>query len=278
MSLTANRPSQRLVDIVGSLKGTWHGWTAMCRCPVHNDQTPSLALRQGDRGILVHCFAGCTPEAILRELDRVKPNQNYVFNEAPAPPRSANIERLWMASIPVGGTLAEKYLRRRGIPIDVPNVRFHPRCPRGRSPQAVFKPAVMVGVHEGKELRAIQRIFLDPSGTNYTEKVMIGSPVRGAWQGSFGEGETLAIAEGFEDAARYSCINGVPAWASLGAERLHLLAIPASVRTIILAEDNDPEGARAARRAAHAYRDQGLSVRRHSSRPHKDWAAVPIEG
>ena len=60
MALTAIRPTQDLIDLVGSLGGSWHGRTAMCLCPAHADREPSLSIRQGDRGILVTCFAGCS--------------------------------------------------------------------------------------------------------------------------------------------------------------------------------------------------------------------------
>ena len=57
MPLTAKRPTQELVDLVGALGGTWTGYRAMARCPAHGDNDPSLSIRQGDRGILVTCFA-----------------------------------------------------------------------------------------------------------------------------------------------------------------------------------------------------------------------------
>lgn len=38
------------------------GW--MARCPAHDDRSPSLSLRESDGKILLHCFAGCTVEAI----------------------------------------------------------------------------------------------------------------------------------------------------------------------------------------------------------------------
>ncbi|VWX51037.1 toprim domain-containing protein [Novosphingobium sp. 9U] len=276
MSITTNRPSQRLIDLVGALGGKWHGYSAMCRCPVHQDQTPSLSLRQGDRGILVHCFAGCDSQTILRELDGIKPDQSYEFRERPAPLRAANLDRIWEAGVPIAGTLGEKYLIGRWIPANCPEVRYHPLCPKGRSPHAVFKPAVLVAVREGRALRALQRIFLDPTTARYTEKLMLGNPGAAAWQGSVPT-DTLAIAEGFEDAACYMRITGVPAWAALGNSRLHLLAIPKQVQTIIIAQDNDPEGDRTAGRAAQVYRDQGFRVWRHSPHPHEDWAAVPME-
>lgn len=45
----------------GHAIGRW-----MARCPAHGDKRPSLAIRYEDDGrILLHCFSGCDPEAIL---------------------------------------------------------------------------------------------------------------------------------------------------------------------------------------------------------------------
>jgi hypothetical protein len=38
----------------------------MARCPAHNDKTASLSVKCCDDGrVLLHCFAGCEPDAIL---------------------------------------------------------------------------------------------------------------------------------------------------------------------------------------------------------------------
>lgn len=37
-------------------------------CPVHDDSTPSLSIRQGDKGVTLRCFAGCDKDAILAAL------------------------------------------------------------------------------------------------------------------------------------------------------------------------------------------------------------------
>jgi putative DNA primase/helicase len=43
---------------------TSRGWTA--RCPAHDDEKPSLSISVGEDGrVLVHCFAGCTPEQVV---------------------------------------------------------------------------------------------------------------------------------------------------------------------------------------------------------------------
>lgn len=38
------------------------------RCPAHDDRTPSLSVRDGERGILVKCWAGCELTAITGKL------------------------------------------------------------------------------------------------------------------------------------------------------------------------------------------------------------------
>ncbi len=43
-------------------------WTA--RCPAHDDRGPSLSIAEAADGrVLVHCFGGCTPLAVLEALD-----------------------------------------------------------------------------------------------------------------------------------------------------------------------------------------------------------------
>jgi hypothetical protein len=43
-------------------------WQA--RCPAHQDDSPSLSLREGTDGrVLVHCFAGCALDSILAALN-----------------------------------------------------------------------------------------------------------------------------------------------------------------------------------------------------------------
>ncbi|MGD9810615.1 MAG: virulence-associated protein E, partial [Sphingobium sp.] len=154
MPLTARKPSQELIDLVGALGGTWHGRTAMCLCPGHNDRTPSLSLRQGDRGILVTCFAGCEREDILRELRRVPIRQHYAYTVSPSSV-SGNAVRLWDEAQPVLGTLAERYLAGRHLLPVADDLRFHPRCPYRPRPWTSFHPALLVAVREGRRLTAV---------------------------------------------------------------------------------------------------------------------------
>ncbi len=272
MPLTAKRPSQELVDIVGALGGTWSGYVAMCRCPAHADSDPSLSIRQGDRSILVTCFAGCSRDDVLRELRRVRLGQHYALPDPANPPRAANVQRIWDQAIDVRGTLAERYLARRNLLPPPPDIRFHPRCPYLPKPKTVFLPALLIAVREIRKLVAIQRIFLDENTADYVRKVMLGTPLSGAWSGR-GGGSTLAIAEGFETADAFWRLNEIPCCASLGARRLNQLIIPPGVTSLLIAEDNDPEGKRAGALAEEHYARPDLHIRR-SPPPSKfkDWA------
>jgi len=67
------------------------GWQACC--PAHEDRTPSLSITPTADRVLVHCHAGCTPEAIVAALGRTladlfidAPPRGRPPAAAPAPP------------------------------------------------------------------------------------------------------------------------------------------------------------------------------------------------
>src|SRR5215472_12614979 len=41
-------------------------WSA--RCPAHPDKSPSLSVTEGEKGLLLRCFAGCTIKEITEKL------------------------------------------------------------------------------------------------------------------------------------------------------------------------------------------------------------------
>lgn len=54
----------RLEGVKRTGEGRW-----LCRCPSHQDRTPSLAVRvTDDDRVLVHCFAGCGFEDVLSAI------------------------------------------------------------------------------------------------------------------------------------------------------------------------------------------------------------------
>lgn len=45
-----------------------HGRRASCRCPAHDDRSPSLSVTAGETRVLVHCHAGCDTDDVLAAL------------------------------------------------------------------------------------------------------------------------------------------------------------------------------------------------------------------
>jgi hypothetical protein len=91
----------------------------MAACPAHDDQTPSLSVGVGDDGrILLHCFAGCEPEAIVKALDLTVAD---LFPSRAAWRRRAQKEKKKGGSSPVepaqGCTLAQ-YAHAKRLPVD----------------------------------------------------------------------------------------------------------------------------------------------------------------
>jgi hypothetical protein len=63
--MEAGMTVSKIIDRLSKVKATGSGkWIALC--PAHADRSPSLAVRELDDGrTLIHCFAGCTPVAVL---------------------------------------------------------------------------------------------------------------------------------------------------------------------------------------------------------------------
>jgi putative DNA primase/helicase len=55
-------------SVVQALKARRVGTSWMALCPAHNDRNPSLAIRQVDGKVLLHCHAGCTQRDVIDAL------------------------------------------------------------------------------------------------------------------------------------------------------------------------------------------------------------------
>src|SRR5262245_61068104 len=65
-------------------------------CPAHPDRTPSLSVRREADRWLIHCFAGCPPEAILRAAGLTFAD---LFDSSPPPSRRVPRRQAWRDSI-----------------------------------------------------------------------------------------------------------------------------------------------------------------------------------
>lgn len=275
-------------DICEKFGGRWSGIKGMCRCPAHDDRTPSLAIGCSGNAILFHCFAGCTQEEVLAGLGRhgIAPHDLFagtaggfavisaIRQSEQAPSRNAL--RLWRQAQFLKDTPAKAYLEARSVRASSSELRFHPRTPLGPKGAARFLPAIIAAVRTDEGVIAIHRTFLD---RRRPEKAKFAKPKRAL--GKLGAGAVrlfdakdgkLGLAEGIESAMSARALTGIPCWATLGNERFGIAAVPESVTELHLFVDADRGGQIAAGRGFEAYAADGRIIRvRRPSVVGSDW-------
>lgn len=171
---------------------------------------------------------------------------------APVPHGSPDsARRLFAASRPLAGTLAERYLRGRKL-TDVaalPALRFHPRCfyrPEQGTKNLSF-PALIASVTDlGGAITGVHRTWLDPAGGG---KAAIETPRRamGNLLGHavrFGIAEdVLAAGEGIETVLSLrEALPNLPLAAALSSNHLAAILFPPDLRILYILRDQDPAG------------------------------------
>jgi len=204
-------------------------------------------------------------------LPRAEPT---VAPRPPAPQGSPEAaRRLWAISKPIAGTLAEHYLHARGITnlSGCAALRFHPRCwyrgddedPRDRVQDAWPALIAAVTALDGT-ITGVHRTWLDPASTS---KAPVSTPRRamGLLLGNavrFGRAADVVIAgEGLETILSLrQVMSSMPAAAALSANHLAALDLPAGLRRLYLARDDDPAGRRAVETLADRARAAGVEA------------------
>lgn len=174
--------------------------------------------------------------------------------------RAAQAERLWQEAHPITGTLAETYLRGRGIICDLPpTLRFHPEEWHG--PTARSYPAMVAAV-QGTDLLAVHRTYLRADGTGkaaiYPDKMMLGAVAGGAVRLREGASR-LVVAEGIESGLSLLCgplDTPATVWAGLSTSGLRGLNLPAQPGRLTIAVDGDAPG----RAAGHALAERAHAL------------------
>ena len=224
-------------EVTINLGGKWHHKYGAAPCPVcqsgrHKAQN-ALTIADGRNGSLVlDCkksacafldilaAAGVTsgsykspdPETLAkREAEQLKE----------AKKRAAQAKAIWSEALPIDGTLAETYLRGRGITCALPkSLRFHPQCWHGAT--AKRYPAMVAAV-QGNRLAAVHRTYLQADGSGKADiepaKMMLGATAGAAVRLTEAQ-VALVVSEGVETALSLSSgLLSVPAavWAALSA-------------------------------------------------------------
>jgi hypothetical protein len=182
--------------------------------------------------------------------------------------------RLFALSRPIAGTLAERYLRNRGVTAfdDLAGLRFHAECrwrADAHSPPEL-RPAMIAAVTDiDGRLTGVQRSWLAPQGFSETTfgKAPI-DPPRKAMGELYGcavrfgaPGEIMAVGEGVETVLSLrSALPSMPMAAALSAGNLAAMCIPNGLRRLYIAQDDDPAGERAAMTLAERAAERGVEA------------------
>lgn len=150
-----------------------------------------------------------------------------------------NMRDIWSASTPIAGTMAEAYLRSRGLePPYPPVLRFIPKM-RATKHDAGFLPAMIAKVDDGAGQGVnLHRTFLDKGKKAY-RAMMPGTLPPGCGIRLGPIGATLAVAEGIETALSVSARFGVACWSLISAHNLGKWEPPPGVGQVDIYGDND---------------------------------------
>ncbi len=148
--------------------------------------------------------------------------------------------RLWNEAVPIAGTLAAVYLRRRCLepPPDDEALRFHPACPFG----GVAIPCMIALFRDiaTNEPRAIHRTALKAGGIKVDRKAL--GPVAGcAIKLSADENveQGLAIGEGIETVLAGMQRGFLPAWATGFSGAIATFPVLPGIDALTIMVDND---------------------------------------
>jgi len=284
-------------DLTNALGGKWYRRYGAAPCPVcqpqRNKGQNALTLADGRNGRLVlDCKkSGCAFLDILaaagvRSGDYVPPDaatlaQREAEQKAEAKKRAAQAKQVWTEAQPIAGTLAETYLRGRGITCDLGQVlRFHGECWHG--PTARRYPALVAAV-QGASLPAVHRTYLRADGSGKADidpaKLMLGAVAGGAVRLTEGPGP-LVVAEGIETGLSLaSGLLRTPAtvWAALSTSGIRGLRLPDHPGRLTIAPDGDTAGREAANALAARAHALGWQVSLLNAPNGCDWNDILIE-
>jgi putative DNA primase/helicase len=262
-------------------------------CPAHEDANPSLSLRDGDRGLIVHCFVGCSPGDIYAAIRRVDRGLLQPGQTAREPvKRSSEYERrqhekasyLWSQRRRITGGIAERYLRDvRGITCTLPaTLAFLPPLKPEHAPAMIAAFTLVDEVEPGalaapsaSDVGSVHLTPLKPDGSGKAEgnKLIIGSPTVKIDNAGFGlpiviappnDLLGMAVTEGIEDGLTVCQTTGLGVWCAGSATMMPKLAklIPGYIEAVTIFAHADQAGRAGAHDLARAlHRRNSIEVR-----------------
>ena len=176
--------------------------------------------------------------------------------------------RLWRRCRAIDGTHAERYLQARGLArCRFAALRFHPEL-RYRDGATVIRLPALVAAVTGDDgaVTGVQRTWLD---SRRPAKASVASPRKALGRvygravrfGRPADGASLLVGEGIETVlSLVTAVPAITAAAALSAGSCGAFAPPPGIARLVIARDNDAEGARAAMRLARRCARAGVAA------------------
>jgi putative DNA primase/helicase len=259
--------------LTGRIGGRWYGSYGTAQCPVHDDRDPSLSIRDGERSVLVKCHAGCDPRDIVAALqrDRRWSDIRDPLRKKGKPKHTAEDTRRYLLSIwhecrPISGTPAERYLRGRGIAIELPpSLRYHPALKH--TDIGKLLPCMVAAVQGPyRTIFGLHRTYLRAESACKAPisrpRKMLGQHVTGAVRLAAASPK-IAVGEGIETCLSFQQATRIPTWAGLSTGGVRSIVLPPLplAGTVYLLVDLDEAGEHATRVAAERLSREGRKVK-----------------
>lgn len=184
------------------------------------------------------------------------PARKRVEFKEPDPSKArASILQIWSGCTDIQGSVAERYLLSRGIPLSAISrrLRFHPALAYSEKVEGRWRrvgefPAMVAPIQLPDGLGVcLHRTYLSEQGV----KANVGSPKKMTMRSALSRGgairlfsprSVLAVAEGIETALAVRAATGLPAWAAVSATLMESLEVPEGVREVHIYADKDGNG------------------------------------
>ena len=233
--------------------------------------------------IIIDICGGDTSKLTIKDIKRVaavkKDNTENPIPPEQAKQRKDTLKRIWKDAQPIQGTLAETYLRSRGMKGDSGswnNLYFHPSLPYKEDDDAPWQrfPGMIAVVrnHDGKSV-TLHRTFLNANGTAKApvtrQKMLLSQPIplNGACimldnPTDTPVGKIIGVTEGIENALSIREATGCPMWSGISDRIMEKIIFPDEVKIIIVWADIEPSGAglRAAETLRSIWEPKGKQV------------------
>lgn len=255
-----------------------------CKCPVHNDNKPSMSIKDdGNNDVIVNCFTGCDFKEIKDTLRKMgilpewkpegKKEQKAEKKAEPEVPKEETAKQeekesfIWKGAGKDGLEHIQKYFAGRGIVLDPMPVCFRWNSYIDKSGDAQNMIVAAASMPSDEKVVAVQRLFIDLE--EYTKDgAKMHGPCEGraVWFDRKREKVELLVGEGIETVLSAMQATGLNGAAALSTSGMKNLIIPEETEALYILVDSDPVREKEAASMPGQKAAFALACRFHASR------------